>query len=97
MLSSFRRGLMAKLMLGVLFLTLVAMVITGFGTGGGGLGDLGGLRGGNVASVEGEKLTSERLRDETQRQFERVRRESPESTWAAFLRRGSIEDNCSTS
>lgn len=92
MLSSFRRGLMAKLMLGVLFLTLVAMVITGFGTGGGGLGDLGGLRAGTVASVEGEKLTSDRLSDETQRQFERLRREQPELDMAAFLRRGSIEE-----
>ncbi|HEX8622808.1 MAG TPA: SurA N-terminal domain-containing protein [Allosphingosinicella sp.] len=92
MLSSFRRGLMAKLMLGVLFLTLVAMVITGFGTGGGGLGDLGGLRSGTVASVGGEKLTTERLRDETQRQFERLRREQPELDMAAFLRRGSIEE-----
>lgn len=92
MLSSFRRGLMAKLMLGVLFLTLVAMVITGFGTGGSGLGDLGGLRSGTVASVEGEKLTSDRLRDETQRQFERLRREQPELDMAAFLRRGSIEE-----
>ncbi|HEX8223362.1 MAG TPA: peptidyl-prolyl cis-trans isomerase [Allosphingosinicella sp.] len=92
MLSSFRRGLMAKLMLGVLFLTLVAMVITGFGTGGGGLGDLGGLRAGTVASVEGEKITGERLRDETQRQFERVRREQPELDLAAFLSRGSMEE-----
>lgn len=92
MLSSFRRGLMAKLMLGVLFLTLVAMVITGFGTGGGGLGDLGGLRSGTVASVGGEKLTSDRLRDETQRQFERLRREQPELDMAAFLRRGSAEE-----
>lgn len=92
MLSSFRRGLMAKLMLGVLFLTLVAMVITGFGTGGGGLGDLGGLRAGTVASVEGEKITAERLRDETQRQFERVRREQPELDFAAFLSRGSMEE-----
>ena len=63
MLTFFRRGLMAKLMLGVLFLTLVAMVITGFGTGGGGLGDLGGLRAGTVASVGGEKITSDRLRE----------------------------------
>ena len=92
MLSSFRRGLMAKLMLGVLFLTLVAMVITGFGTGGGGLGDLGGLRSGTVASVGGEKLTTDRLTDETQRQFERLRREQPELDMAAFLRRGSMEE-----
>jgi peptidyl-prolyl cis-trans isomerase D len=92
MLSSFRRGLMAKLMLAVLFLTLVAMVITGFGTGGSGLGDLGGLRAGTVASVGGEKLTTDRLRDETQRQFERLRREQPELDMASFLRRGSMEE-----
>ncbi|HYD38882.1 MAG TPA: SurA N-terminal domain-containing protein [Allosphingosinicella sp.] len=92
MLSSFRRGLMAKLMLGVLFLTLVAMVITGFGTGGGGLGDLGGLRSGTVARVGDEKLASERLSDETQRQFDRIRREQPELDMAAFLRRGSMEE-----
>lgn len=92
MLSSFRRGLMAKLMLGVLFLTLVAMVITGFGTGGGGLGDLGGLRSGTVASVDGEKVTAERLNNETQRQFERLRREQPELDMAAFLSRGSMEE-----
>lgn len=92
MLSLFRRGFMAKVMLGVLFITLVAMVITGFGTGGGGLGDLGGLRSGTVASVGGEKLTTERLRDETQRQFERIRREQPQLDMASFLRRGSLEE-----
>lgn len=92
MLSSFRRGLMAKLMLGVLFLTLVAMVITGFGTGGGGLGDLGGLRTGTVARVGDESITTDRLRDETQRQFERLRREQPELDMAAFLRRGAMEE-----
>ncbi|HYE29268.1 MAG TPA: peptidyl-prolyl cis-trans isomerase [Allosphingosinicella sp.] len=92
MLSSFRRGFMAKLMLGVLFLTLVAMVITGFGTGGGGLGDLGGLRSGTVAKVAGEKLTTDRLREETQRQFERLRREQPELDMATFLRRGALEE-----
>lgn len=92
MLTFFRRGVMAKLMLAVLFLTLVAMVITGFGTGGSGLGDLGGLRAGTVASVGGEKLTSDRLRDETQRQFERLRRDQPELDMASFLGRGAMEE-----
>jgi peptidyl-prolyl cis-trans isomerase D len=91
MLSIFRRGFMAKIMLVVLFLSLVAIVITGFGTGGGGLGDLGGLRSGTVARVGGEKISSDRLRDETQRQFERIRREQPELDMAAFLSRGSLE------
>jgi peptidyl-prolyl cis-trans isomerase D len=93
MLSTFRRGFMAKIMLLVLFVSLVAIVITGFGTGGmGGLGGLGGLRAGTVASVEGEKLTTDRLRDETQRQFERLRREQPELDMASFLRQGSAEE-----
>jgi peptidyl-prolyl cis-trans isomerase D len=93
MLSTFRRGFMAKFMLLVLFVSLIAIVITGFGTRGmGGLGGLGGLKAGTVASVGGEKLTTERLRDETQRQFERLRREQPELDMAAFLRRGSAEE-----
>jgi peptidyl-prolyl cis-trans isomerase D len=87
----FRRGFMAKIMLVVLFLSLVAIVITGFGTGGGGLGDLGGLRGDTVASVGGEKISSDRLRDETQRQFERIRREQPTLELSDFLRRGSLD------
>src|SRR4051812_8034863 len=90
MLSLFRRGFMAKVMLVVLFLSLVAIVITGFGTGGSGLGSLGGLKAGTVASVGGEQLTSERVRDETQRQFERIRREQPELDMASFLRRGAL-------
>jgi peptidyl-prolyl cis-trans isomerase D len=93
MLSFFRRGAMAKIMLVVLFLSLVAIVITGFGTGGtGGLGELGGLRAGTVAKVGGERLTSDRLREETQRQFERLRREQPELDMPAFLGRGALEE-----
>ncbi|MEA3052800.1 MAG: peptidyl-prolyl cis-trans isomerase [Sphingomonadales bacterium] len=92
MLSLFRRGFMAKIMLAVLFLSLVAIVITGFGTGGSGLGDLGGLKTGTVASVGGEQITSDRLRDETQRQFERIRTQQPELDLATFLRRGAISE-----
>jgi peptidyl-prolyl cis-trans isomerase D len=83
---------MAKLMLGVLFLTLVAMVITGFGTGGSGLGGMGGVSAGTVATVGGEEISSERLRQETQRQFERIRAEQPELDLAAFLNRGAMEE-----
>jgi peptidyl-prolyl cis-trans isomerase D len=93
MLSIFRRGFMAKIMLVVLVLGLVAIVITGFGTGGsGGLGGLGGLSGSTVATVGGEKLTSARLTDETQRQLTRLRREQPELDMAAFLRQGALEE-----
>lgn len=92
MLASFRKSVRTWAAVAILLFVLVAMVITGFGTGGGGLGDLGGLRSGTVASVEGEKITSERLNDETQRQFERLRREQPELDMAGFLRRGSAEE-----
>lgn len=93
MLSIFRRGFMAKIMLAFLVLGLFAIVITGFGTGGsGGLGGLGGPSGGTAASVEGEDLTTERLREETQRQLDRIRQSQPELDIAAFLRQGALEE-----
>jgi len=93
MLSIFRRGFMAKVMLVFLVIGLFAIVITGFGTGGsGGLGGLGGMSGATVASVEGEALTSERLRDETQRQLDRIRQGRPELDIATFLQQGALEE-----
>lgn len=94
MLSFFRRGFMAKIAVGILFLILVAMVITGFGTGGGGgIGELAGQLGSDtIASVGGEKITTDRVRDETQRQLDRLRQQNPELDMAAFLRRGSLEE-----
>ncbi|HEX8308523.1 MAG TPA: SurA N-terminal domain-containing protein, partial [Allosphingosinicella sp.] len=93
MLSIFRRGFMAKIMLAILALGLFAIVITGFGTGGsGGMGGLGGLSATTIADVGGDKLTSARLTDETQRQLERARREQPELDMAAFLREGGLEE-----
>jgi peptidyl-prolyl cis-trans isomerase D len=93
MLSIFRRGFMAKIMLIILGIGLLAIVLTGFGTGGsGGLGGLGGLNASTVATVGGEKLTSARLTDETQRQLARIRRERPELDMAAFLQQGALEE-----
>jgi peptidyl-prolyl cis-trans isomerase D len=93
MLTFFRRGLMAKLMLGVLFLSLVAIVITGFGTGGmGGLGELGGLGQSNVARVGGESISTQRVRQEADRQLERMRQQDPNVDMVAFVRKGFIDD-----
>jgi peptidyl-prolyl cis-trans isomerase D len=93
MLTFFRRGIMSKIMLGVLFLSLVAIVITGFGTGGmGGLGELGGLGASTVAKVGGEAITSDDLRDNTQRQLERFRQQQPELDMAQFVRRGAVDE-----
>jgi peptidyl-prolyl cis-trans isomerase D len=93
MLSIFRRGFMAKIMLVVLALGLFAIVITGFGTGGsGGLGGLGGMSSATIADIGGEKLTSAKLTDEAQRQLARVRREQPELDMATFLREGGLDE-----
>ena len=93
MLTFFRRGVMAKLMLGVLFLSLVAIVITGFGTQGmGGLGELGGLGQSNVAKVEGETISTQRVRQEADRQLERMRQQDPSVDMATFARRGYIDE-----
>ena len=68
MLSFFRRGIWAKVMLVILGIGLFAIVITGFGTGG--IGGLDSLAGGgtNLASVEGEKISSEEANDVLQGQ-----------------------------
>ncbi|MFL6863030.1 MAG: peptidyl-prolyl cis-trans isomerase [Allosphingosinicella sp.] len=93
MLTFFRRGVMAKLMLGVLFLSLVAIVITGFGTGGmGGLGELGGLGQSNVARVGGESISTQRVKQEADRQLERMRQQDPNIDMVAFVRKGFIDD-----
>jgi peptidyl-prolyl cis-trans isomerase D len=91
MLSFFRRGITAKLMLVVLGIGLFAIVITGFGTGGGGLGGVGGPGGGTVAKVGGEDITGAEVSQEFNRQLARARQENPELDIGAFLRRGSLE------
>jgi peptidyl-prolyl cis-trans isomerase D len=92
MLTFFRRGITAKIMLGVLFLSLVAIVITGFGTGGmGGLGELGTLGQDTVAKIGGTSLTTDRVRQETSRQLDKMRQQDPNLDMTAFLRRGALE------
>ncbi|HEX4739322.1 MAG TPA: SurA N-terminal domain-containing protein [Allosphingosinicella sp.] len=95
MLSFFRRGAMAKIALGILFLVLVAMVITGFGTsGGGGIGELasGSLGADTIASVGGEKITTDRLTDVMKRQLERLQQQQPGIDMATLIRRGQFEN-----
>src|SRR3954469_15365328 len=94
MLTFFRRGIMAKVMLGVLFLSLVAIVITGFGTGGtGGPGAPAGKLGPNtIAQAGGEKIPSDQVRDTTTRQLDRMREQQPELDMATLIRRGGLED-----
>ncbi|MGA9580970.1 MAG: SurA N-terminal domain-containing protein [Allosphingosinicella sp.] len=92
MLSIFRKGFVSKIMLVILAIGLIAIVITGFGTGGSGVGGLGGISATTVARIDGEELTSARLTDEAQRQLTRLRREQPELDMAAFLQQGALEE-----
>jgi peptidyl-prolyl cis-trans isomerase D len=95
MLSFFRRGFWAKIMLGVLGLALFAIVITGFGTGGlgglGGLGSLGGS-GGALARIDGEKIDAAEVREQVDRQLSRARQQRPELDLATFLSSGALEE-----
>lgn len=92
MLSIFRRGIVSKLMLVVLGIGLFAIVITGFGTGGSGLGDIGGAGGETVAVVEGKKITSQDVSADVNRQLTRARQQQPELDLASFVRSGAVEE-----
>ena len=92
MFSFFRRGITAKIMLIFLGLALFAMVVTGFGTGGGGLGDIGGLGGSTVAKVDGEAITAKQVTDQAQQALERARQQQPELDMARFVSGGALEE-----
>jgi peptidyl-prolyl cis-trans isomerase D len=79
MFSFFRRGATAKVMLIFLGLALFAMVITGFGTGGGGLGDIGGGgTGGALVRVGDQELTDRELRRDLDDRLAAARQQNPE-------------------
>jgi peptidyl-prolyl cis-trans isomerase D len=93
MLSFFRRGIWAKLMLVILAIGLFAIVITGFGTGGvGGLDSLAGSSGSTLASVEGEAITAKEAQDQVQRQLRQAQQRQPTLDMAGFLRGGALEE-----
>jgi peptidyl-prolyl cis-trans isomerase D len=94
MLNIFRRGLVSKIMLGVLAIGVFAILITGFGTDGmGGLGGMaGGGRGDTLVSVEDETVTSVEMTDQINRQLARAREQQPELDMGTFLRTGAYEE-----
>jgi peptidyl-prolyl cis-trans isomerase D len=92
MLTFFRRGITAKLMLILLGLVLVAIVITGFGAGGMGLETLRNLGGGGIATVDGQHITADELNTEMSRQLELARRQQPEADMASLVRQGMVDD-----
>ncbi|HMJ94051.1 MAG TPA: SurA N-terminal domain-containing protein [Allosphingosinicella sp.] len=92
MLSFFRRGIWAKLMLVILGIALFAIVITGFGTGGvGGLDSLAGGSG-SIASVESERISAKDVQDQAQRQLRQAQQRQPGLDMPSFLRGGALEE-----
>jgi peptidyl-prolyl cis-trans isomerase D len=94
MLNIFRRGIVSKIMLGVLALAVFAILITGFGTDGmGGLGGLSAGPGGDtLVAVEDERISSLEITDQVNRQLARAREQQPELDVGTFLRTGAYEE-----
>ena len=87
MLAAVRRSVRSWAAGLILFIALIAIVITGFGTDGfGGLGSLSsGTKGEVLATVNGKQLTETEASDILNRQYSRARQEQPELGMTAFL------------
>lgn len=87
MLSAVRSKASSWAMGAILFLALLAMVVTGFGTGGfGGLDSLGGQASRQtLARVDGRTLTEDEYTDIFNREFSQARQQQPTLTMAEFM------------
>lgn len=89
------RGKATKWVAGaILFLVLIAMVVTGFGTDG--MGGLGGMGGGQprsetLVTVGDGTVTEQELRDLITRQFNQARQQNPALDMNAFLASGAFD------
>jgi peptidyl-prolyl cis-trans isomerase D len=91
MIQSFRRALKSWLMLGFLALAVIAIVVTGFGTGGVGGGQTG-ATGDAIATVGDEKILETEFADIVNRQLTRAREQQPELDMGRFLAGGVFEE-----
>lgn len=91
MIRTFRRALTSWVMLGFLALALIAIVVTGFGTGGMGGVSTGQASGETLVSVEDEKITDGELGDIIGRQLNRAREQQPELDIGTFLATGAFD------
>ncbi|MGZ8282749.1 MAG: SurA N-terminal domain-containing protein [Allosphingosinicella sp.] len=88
MLAAVRRSVRSWAAAAILFIALVAIVVTGFGTGGfGGIDSLsgGGTRGETLASADGRSLKEQEVSDVINREYSRARQQQPELAMSAFL------------
>ena len=95
MIANFRKSLRSWATVGLLLFALIAIVVTGFGTGGvGGLGALtgqGGATGDNVATVGGEAIAAAEVHDTLTRSFTRAQQQQPTLDMASFIAQGAYE------
>src|SRR6185436_5661480 len=97
MISGFRKSLRSWIVVAILFFSLIAIVVTGFGTGG--FGGLGSLSGGGrrsdgsdtLATINGRTLSASEVTDLVNRQFANVRQQQPTLEMAGFLAQGAFE------
>ncbi len=77
----------------ILFLSLVAIVITGFGTGGGGIGDIGGgpTAGTELARVGSQPITADQANNQFNQSFQQLRQQLPNAQILEFLNQGGFE------
>lgn len=92
MIAGFRKSLRSWATVALLFIALVAIVVTGFGTGG--FGGLGSLSGGGaspadvLATVEGEQIKASEVSDLVNREYAAARAQEPNLQMTDFLARG---------
>ena len=97
MLAFVRRSTTKWVAGAILFLVLVAIVVTGFGTGGvGGLGSMmkgptGGDGSETLATVDGRPVTAAEVHDLVTREFTRARQQTPTLDMQTFLAQGAFE------
>lgn len=95
MIANFRKSMRSWATVALLLFALIAIVVTGFGTGGvGGLDALsgkGGASGDKLARVGGQDITSEEVRDILTRSFASAREQQPTLDMAGFIAQGAYE------
>jgi peptidyl-prolyl cis-trans isomerase D len=96
MIAGFRKSLRSWATIGLLLLSLIAIVATGFGTGGfGGLGSLSGrgrgATGDALATVDGRPVDASEINDLVNREFARARQQQPTLDMPSFLAQGAFE------
>lgn len=92
MISAFRKKLTSWLMLGLLLLALIAIVVTGFGTGGmGGLPITGTQPADTLATVDGDEIKADELERELRSALLQAQQQNPEADLGQLIAAGAFE------